>query len=259
MAERRMFSRKVVCSDDFTEMPAMSQLLYFQLGMEADDDGFLDCQRRVRLSIGATEEDLLLLVQKGYIIQFDNVLCITHWRMSNRVRGDRRKETVYRDLKALLEENNNIYVLKCDDNQLTTNWQPTDNQVATKWQPSGNLGEYRLDESRLVESSLGQSSAGKAEALACELGLTPSFFPKINDWFSHKEEKSGEQTEGAMKALLKVIKKNIDQYGEEAVAELIDYSITHNYGSLYFDRLEPKKDENATSDLDYGNPEDFYK
>lgn len=88
---------------------------------------------------------------------------------------------------------------------------------------------------------------GVIDALARELSLPPSFYPKVNEWFAHKTAKSGEQTDAAIKSLLKLIKKSIGQYGESAVAGLIDYSISHNYGSLYFDRLEQKQERSVES------------
>ena len=41
MAQRRMFHTDVVESDKFLDLSAGAQLLYFHLGMQADDDGFL--------------------------------------------------------------------------------------------------------------------------------------------------------------------------------------------------------------------------
>jgi len=38
---RRMFSDEITTSDAFLDMPAESQLLYFHIGMNADDDGFI--------------------------------------------------------------------------------------------------------------------------------------------------------------------------------------------------------------------------
>ena len=41
MAERRMFSKTVIDSDAFLDMPLSTQALYFHLSMRADDDGFV--------------------------------------------------------------------------------------------------------------------------------------------------------------------------------------------------------------------------
>ena len=52
MADRRMFHRLVVESDRFLDLPVGAQLLYFHLGMQADDDGER-CDRRRGRSKGA--------------------------------------------------------------------------------------------------------------------------------------------------------------------------------------------------------------
>ena len=39
MADKRMFSKKLISSDAFRDMPLSTQGLFFQLCMEADDDG----------------------------------------------------------------------------------------------------------------------------------------------------------------------------------------------------------------------------
>ena len=62
MAERRMFSKTIVDSDAFLEMPLSTQALYFHLSMRADDDGFLNNARKIQRIIGASDDDLKLLV-----------------------------------------------------------------------------------------------------------------------------------------------------------------------------------------------------
>ena len=72
MAERRMFAKSIVFSDDFTDMPAMARLLYVYLSMAADDDGFLNNPKSVVRMSGAGNEDMEYLKEKGYIISFDS-------------------------------------------------------------------------------------------------------------------------------------------------------------------------------------------
>lgn len=72
MANRRMFSRDVVETDRFLGMPLTSQALYFHLGMEADDDGFVPSPRKVQRAVGCTEGDLKHLASCGYIIPFES-------------------------------------------------------------------------------------------------------------------------------------------------------------------------------------------
>ena len=61
-----MFSADVVCTDKFLEMPASSQALYLQLGMKADDDGFVSAPKQITRMTNASEDDFRILVSKGY-------------------------------------------------------------------------------------------------------------------------------------------------------------------------------------------------
>ena len=122
-----MFTDKVVESDAFTDMPLSAQALYFHFNMEADDDGFVNNPKRICRSLGASEDDLRLLIGKRFLIAFESgIVAIKHWRMHNLLRKDRYTETQYVEEKSKL-------VLK--DNGAYTE---ADNQMATKWQPNGN-------------------------------------------------------------------------------------------------------------------------
>ena len=58
MAQKRMFSKQITDSDAFIEMPLSTQCLYFHLGMQADDDGFINAPKRIQRVIGASDDDL---------------------------------------------------------------------------------------------------------------------------------------------------------------------------------------------------------
>ena len=57
---RRMFSDRITSSAKFLKMPATAQMLFFHLGMKADDEGVVEGFIIMRMA-GATEEDLRLL------------------------------------------------------------------------------------------------------------------------------------------------------------------------------------------------------
>ena len=120
MAHKRMFSLSVVDTDKFLEMSACTQLLYFHLGMRADDDGFVASPKRILRTVGCAEDDLKLLIAKGYIIPFETGVCvITDWHQNNYLRKDRYTPTIYlaekSELSMLL---NGSYSLGIpDDNQ----------------------------------------------------------------------------------------------------------------------------------------------
>lgn len=97
-----MFSLKIVSSDAFLDMPQSSQNLYFHLGMNADDDGFVNPRRIMRM-LGASEDDVKVLLSKRFLLPFESgVVVIKHWLIHNSIRGDRYTETDYKKEKASL-------------------------------------------------------------------------------------------------------------------------------------------------------------
>ena len=113
MAQKRMFSLSVVDTDQFLEMPLSSRLLYYELGMRADDDGFVSNWKKILSFTGLKEDDLRVLIAKKYIIPFESgVIVIRHWRMNNYLQKDRIKPTIYQDeLSELGTDKNNVYNL----------------------------------------------------------------------------------------------------------------------------------------------------
>lgn len=113
MAQKRMFTMKIVDSDAFLEMPLSTQCLYFHLNMRADDDGFIGNTKRIMKITGASEDDLRLLIAKRFVLTFeDGVIVIKHWRMHNTLSRDRYAETSYTDeKKMLLLKDNGSYSL----------------------------------------------------------------------------------------------------------------------------------------------------
>lgn len=116
MAKRRMFSTDVIDTDSFLDMPSSSKCLYYDLGMRADDDGFVSPKKVIRVT-GASADDLKVLIVKKFIIPFESgVIVIRDWKMNNYIQKDRYTETIYKDEKKLLtEDENSSYGLKNPD------------------------------------------------------------------------------------------------------------------------------------------------
>ena len=105
MAQRRMFSKKITETDLFLDMPMSSQCLYFHLNMSADDDGFIGNAKTIRRMIGASEDDLKLLLAKEFLFPFDSgVVVVKDWKIHNYIRSDRYNETVYQEEKKQLKQ-----------------------------------------------------------------------------------------------------------------------------------------------------------
>lgn len=98
-----MFSVDVITTDRFLNMSMAAQLLYFHLGLQADDDGFISAPRMVIRMIGCTDDNMRELIRNGYVYQFHSgVVCIADWKISNTIQADRYHETIYTQEKALL-------------------------------------------------------------------------------------------------------------------------------------------------------------
>lgn len=137
MAERRMFAKTIIDSDAFLEMPLSTQSLYFHLSMRADDDGFVNNPKRIQKMIGASDDDLKLLIAKSFILIFESgVIVIKHWRVNNYIRNDRYHETVYQEEKALLNiKNNDAYTLGI----------PSVNQLVDQRDTEVSIGKDSID------------------------------------------------------------------------------------------------------------------
>lgn len=121
MAERRMFTQKIIDSDAFMDMPLSAQALYLHLNMRADDDGFVNNPKKIQRMIGASVDDLKILLMKRFIIGFDSgVIVIKHWRMANALRKDRYTPTAFQEELAKLEiEGNGAYTMIRKQNEFT--------------------------------------------------------------------------------------------------------------------------------------------
>jgi len=118
MSTRRLFSQVIVASDAFLEMPTSSRELYFQLCMYADDDGFVNPKKIMRM-VGASDDDLKVLLSKRFVLAFESgVIVIKHWLIHNTIRKDRYTPTLYLDeKKKLFLKNNGSYTEVSDNGQ----------------------------------------------------------------------------------------------------------------------------------------------
>ena len=131
MAERRMFAKSIIGSARFLRMPQTSRLLYYDLGMAADDDGIVEAFTVLRTT-GAAEDDLRVLATRGFITVLNEELVsyITDWNINNQLRKDRYHPSIYSELLVKLE----------DGNQSAPIWQPDGNQRETEV----SIGKDRL-------------------------------------------------------------------------------------------------------------------
>lgn len=108
MAERRMFAKSIIDSDLFLDMPPTTQMFYFHLAMRADDDGFINNPKRIQRMIGASDDDMRILIAKRFILTFESgVIVIRHWKLHNYIRKDMYHPTEYQSERKMLALKNN--------------------------------------------------------------------------------------------------------------------------------------------------------
>lgn len=161
MATRRMISRRITDSTRFLKMPLTSQALYFHLIQHADDDGVVEAYPVIR-SIGANEDDLKILVGKGFatVLNEDFVTYLPDWLEHNSIRADRKVDSIYMNL--LIQVIPDVQIKQAKPSYYSTK-KIIDGQMADKWQTNDRLGK----------DSIGKDSIGKREYRQAEAVTSP--------------------------------------------------------------------------------------
>ena len=121
MAERRMFSKTIINSDLFLDLPSSAQNLYFHLSLNADDEGFVNSPKKIMKYVNSQIEDMELLVENGFIKKFDSgIVVIIHWNLHNYIQKDRFKATIYQKEKQQLVLVGKKYVMKDECTQFVS-------------------------------------------------------------------------------------------------------------------------------------------
>jgi len=186
-------------------MPQTSRLLYYDLGMAADDDGVVEAFTVIRTT-GAAEDDLRVLASRGFVVVLndDLVSYISDWTTNNQIRKDRYTPSVHAKLLVKV-------ISDGASDQPTVDGKPNGNQMET---------QYRLGKDRLVEGSIYESApnekagvdkqaafeafwlayprkAGKKKAAEAFKKINPSVYPLILPALeAHKQSKQWTRDSG---------------------------------------------------------------
>ena len=175
MAERRMFAKTIIDSDSFLDMPLSTQSLYFHLSMRADDDGFINNPKKIQRMIGASDDDLKILIAKKFIITFESgIVVIKHWKIHNYIQRDRYKPTIYGEEKALLrQKKSKAYTLDTTCIQDASIEDTQCIQDASMSDTQDRLGKDRLGKDRLGKDIYMSNDASQGDAPASQTEPTP--------------------------------------------------------------------------------------
>ena len=218
MADKRMMSKSVIDTDVFLDMPASTQCLYFHLLLRADDDGFLKNAKTIMRTVGASQDDMKLLIAKQYLILFDSgTIVIKHWRIHNYIKKDRYKPTDCEEARLIDVNDKGEYILL----------EPTCIQNGTTAEPTciqnGTSGKVRL------EIELGKSKGSVNKKIKKESALPAEV--KRRKLFTSYQEKikpiSGSVEGDRLSSLL-------DDYGLDLCLKAIDRAVLRKRRSLRY-------------------------
>lgn len=240
MARKRMFRLDVLETDAFMDMPLTTQALYFHLNLRADDDGFIGNPNQIVRMIGASQDDLKLLIAKRFVLIFeDGVIVIKHWRMHNTLSQNRYKETNFLEDKALLTiKDNKAYTLSGSGNviedenliEYSKRQTKTDKRrykdVTKTLLEENSIEENSIEENRIEEKSIEKKS--KSVYFSNDELLDSTFKDYIKMRKTIKAPMSDRAIELAMNKLEKLAGTDND-----LAIEILNQSILNSWKGLF--------------------------
>jgi len=262
MAERRMFAKTIIDSDAFLDMPITARLLYYDLAMRADDDGFINAPKRIMRTIGASDDDLQILAAKKFIIPFENgVVVIKHWRIHNYIRKDTYNRTPYLEELAALElDENKAYTIRKDLKEIAKDGEPSTSRPRTVNEPSTQvrLGKVSIDKDSIGKVSIGESEGKDAKA------STHAKKPPKQSWGEYQNVKLTKDEVDKLAAeygedMTRKAVKFLDEY-----IEMKGYKAKSHYLCIRKWVITAVKEQEAREHKEYKNPkaeelDHFYK
>ena len=163
-----MFAKSITGSARFLTMPVSARLLYYDLGMAADDDGVTEAFTVMRMT-GASEDDLRILTAKGFvrILNEDLVVFITDWKRNNLIKKDRYTPSFYHDLLQGPDETTLLPAGTPEEPLPESAWNPDGTPMEPMRNPDGTTGKDRLGKDRSVKGRGGQETAGTHTPARC--------------------------------------------------------------------------------------------
>lgn len=213
MAERRMFSKTIINSDLFLDLPSSAQNLYFHLSLNADDEGFVNSPKKIMKYVNSQIEDMELLVENGFVNKFDSgIVVIIHWNLHNYIQKDRFKATIYQKEKQQLVLVGKKYVMKDECTQFVSILETQDS----------------------IEKSSEEQDRSELAGILNEIG-NEKVREKFEIFIKMREKNHSPLTPDALRILIKkaygLTKSLANQ--DEAIIMILDRSIINNYKDIY--------------------------
>lgn len=154
MAERRMFNKTLMSSNQFTALNKSTQLLYMYLNLQADDDGICVNTQVICRMCGCGKAHLQALIDSGWLLAFEGgEVAITHWHIHNQIRKDRYKPSIYIHLKERLQKGTDGAYQIAEPGCQNCAIAATQDRIDQDRKEKDNIVENRQEEGRLVSAA----------------------------------------------------------------------------------------------------------
>lgn len=237
MAERRMFSKSIIDSDIFLDMPLSTQCLYFHLSMRADDDGFVNKTKRIMRMIGSSDDDLRILIAKNFVLPFESgLVVITHWKVHNYIQKDRYRPSTEKEKLLITVGKSGIYEYLPEENSeplLEQKCIQPVSKVDTCCTQDGYVGKDRLGKVRLDNNTCSfdkQMNADLNTNLNKDFEMIWSLYPR-----KQGRKRAFEAFKRSLKhgATVEEIKSGVQRYNEHIRVNRIEQQFI-KMGSTFF-------------------------
>ena len=243
MAKKRMFSLSVVDTDLFLEMPVTSRLLYYELGMRADDDGFVDNWKKIMRMASLTEDDMKVLIAKKFILPFESgVIVIRHWRLNNYLRNDRHIPTVYQNEYKALHIENDIYEL---ENAEKSTMLPVG--IPMVYTEKNSIDKNSIDKNSIDKERKKERKKVSYDDVLAKSNLSDTLIQSLKDFIQMRQLIKKPMTNRALELCINDLKKLSDD--EETQVKIIEQSIKRNWQGLYPLKEDEKSNGNSFLNL----------
>ena len=240
MAQRRMFSLKIIDTDAFIEMPISARLLYFDLCMRADDEGFVDKHKTIMRMTGSSEDDYKVLVAKKFIIPFESGVCvIKHWLIHNYIQSDRKQLTNYtKEKEQLFVKANKGYTLDKEQGKPL---------MYPKCIQDVSIGKDRLGEVKLEKVRKVQAKKEKKPSIVELYSDNISLIKTINDFIDMRKKIKSPMTDKAIELMLTKLNKLSNN--EDVQIQILNESIMNNWKGIFELKVNNKNNGKDMSGL----------
>ena len=208
-----MFSKTIINSDLFLDLPSSAQNLYFHLSLNADDEGFVNSPKKIMKYVNSQTENIELLIENGFVNKFDSgIVVIIHWNLHNYIQKDRFKATIYQKEKQQLVLVGKKYVMKDECTQFVSILETQDS----------------------IEKSSEEQDRSELAGILNEIG-NEKVREKFEIFIKMREKNHSPLTPDALRILIKkaygLTKSLANQ--DEAIIMILDRSIINNYKDIY--------------------------